>query len=446
MLESPIRLEQGLLSEALLYPNKAYQIIAKLDSTDFQEESHQAIFEAIKSCCQKGLEPESTIVFEELKKNRHAHLLQYTSELTEVHISLPNVDYACERIIKNTAKSKLHAVSRDLYDETQDDTKDVDDILSKHLNDISILAPKEKHTANSSESVDRFLKEQEQRKTLTTEFVGTPFGVSSLDNFTKGVRKTAMATVAAGTGSGKTYFCLNMAIHNAQQGKKIAYFSLEMTDVELMYRTLPMLITNEKIKPDRIEDINLNSDEQKDLQSLLDKYKALDFHVDWGTRDVNKILFTCESIRRSSGLDLIFIDHLQLLHGANDYGKFCENTGKIKAYALQNQIPIVCASQLNRQFAGRANKMPVLSDLRGSGSIEQDSDTIIFLHKENKEDKHTYLIVGKHRQATTAVGFSRELMFNPINNKLVEQLGTYSIPKKQKYPTNQANPYEDLDF
>lgn len=446
-----LQLEAAILGNCIVYPEEAFNIVSKLGKNDFMEAAHQEIFEAIYFICQKGQECEIQVLTDVLKKQKKEYLFEYLGRITNDPIFLSNKDYVIKQIKNNSSKQKLHSYSRELYDQTQDYSRNTEDIISEHYGKLAEITPKQECISDAPNSVLRFQEEWKMIEESGSEFVGIESGLRGLDQMTRGFRKSSMVTIAAGTNVGKTHWALNMAIHNLLQGKSVLYFSLEMIDTELMRRLLPMLITDENITIEQITNNQVPPTKKPELDSLLKKYSELKLSIDWGTKDVDKILMTCETHKRSKhGLDLIIIDHIQLLHGANEPALAANNTNKIKNFALVNQIPILVVSQFNRLSATRQDKLPQLWDLKGSGAIEQDSDTIIFLHKENKEDKHITMICRKHRQATQAVNFSRELMFDSVTGRLVEQLSlpqaSKYISNKKKYPTNQPNPYEEAGF
>lgn len=444
-----LQIEASVIGNCIVYPENAYDLVSRLEPNDFSQPNHKELYRAIYNICKKGQLPEIVIITDHLKKNGQDYLFDYLERITKDPVSITNVEYYIKRVKDNTSKGKLHEFSRDLYDKTQDPTQHIDEIITDHYDKLTSIIPKQQHISNAQNSVIRFQEEWDELENSKSEFIGIESGLKGLDLMTRGFRKSSMVTIAAGTNVGKTQWALNMTIHNLLQGKSVLYFSLEMVDTELMRRLLPMLITDENITIQEIVENRIPPTKKPDLNSLLKKYSELNLTIDWGTKSVDKILMTCEQQKRSpKGLNLIVIDHLQLLLGANEPSLAANNTNKIKNYALVNQIPILTVSQFNRLSAARQDKLPQLSDLKGSGAIEQDSDTIIFLHKDKPTDSHITMICRKHRQATQAVNFNRELVFDSRTGRLVEQLSmndSASFVPKKPYK-NTGNPYTDVDF
>lgn len=219
-------------------------------------------------------------------------------------------------------------------------------------------------------------------------------GIDEIDKLVR-FRKNQLITIAARPSVGKSALGGQIAYHAAcTQGKKVAFFTLEMTSDELMFRGLSML---SGVGTDRIED-NLMTEEQRGkVDSALKRIQESSlFMFDEAGSTVDKILARCKQLKAKHGLDLVVIDYLQLIKTTDPKLPRHEQLGlmttALKRAAKQLCCPIIQLAQINRE-AAKVNRRPVMSDLKGSGNIEEDSDIVLFIHPENPEDENPNVTV-----------------------------------------------------
>lgn len=252
----------------------------------------------------------------------------------------------------------------------------------------------------------------------------TPDGITGvrtsfkeLDNITAGLQKTDMIILAGRPGQGKTTFALNLAYNicgkNNYSG---AFFSLEMTDQQLVKKVVSDL---SRVPMDNIRSGNISETAMDDLlqaSRLLDKKKL--FIVDNSYLTIAELRNRCMKIQKKEGLDIVFIDYLQLMHAGANYRnsgntkngfasrqeEIAEISRNIKGLAKELNVPIVALSQVNREVDSRKTPVPQLSDIRESGAIEQDADIIMFISHGNKEedDGSVDITIAKHRNGRQA--------------------------------------------
>ena len=254
-----------------------------------------------------------------------------------------------------------------------------------------------------------------QKRVLAGEspITGVPTGIDSLDKNTLGFQPGTLTVLAARPSVGKTAFALNIAAAAATRfGKKVAFFSLEMPSDQLALR---LLAAEAKLDWRKITQGQLGRYEWDKIAVHADRISQASIWLDDNfVLSPVELRSKCRKIQRESGLDMVMIDYLQLMHAPSDRAsqsreqEIATISRSLKALANELKIPIVALSQLNRSVEKRKGEPPMLSDLRESGAIEQDADIVMFLHRQEEEDKEqagpppetqqVQLIIAKQRQ------------------------------------------------
>jgi replicative DNA helicase len=237
-------------------------------------------------------------------------------------------------------------------------------------------------------------------------------GFKALDGIIGGFRTGQLVTIGAGTGVGKSAFAINLALNFCDQGEKVALWSFEMDQEEVMHRVFAIRsgISSEDFKNTQVSDEHYN-DLIKYIDGTRDDLRIFTHRI----TDLNSFAMECRRLRKKDNIRIVIIDYLQLIHLNKNY----ENnrvreletiTNKLKSIAAEYGILVIALSQLSRAGSGRGDKTPVLSDLRDSGSIEQDSNVVLFLHK-GEDDKVTiigekerviHIVIAKNRNGKIA--------------------------------------------
>lgn len=446
------QLEQQVLAILLAYPDSFFQVQEDLSSEDFKDLTNRNIYEAILTLNLQGFGCDVALVKRELDKNDHIGLGNYLIELNDRPGLSGNLKYYVKALKENRLKALVSKQALTLYENISKDKTELETSLSEHVTEISKLMPVAECRADTQLSVKRFLVDLENRKkelASGNQMIGIPTGVPSFDLMTRGLRKYSLTTIAALSGSYKSYFALNIATNYAKQGKSVLYFSLEMSDIEMLHRAIPMVKPpGNLIKSTDFYEAQLNTEKQKHFQEAVDSYGKLNITMDWGTRNFQKIILFCEKVKRSKiGLDLVIIDHIQLLEKSSDPFVLAEYTGALKAFALTNNVPVIMLSQFNKQSGVNVdNPRPRRSWLKGSSSIEHDSDVIMFLHRENKDLPETTLILEKFRQSETAKTLEFNLLFDEHTNVLKEHAKVYLAKPKQEWKENSQKAYRENPY
>lgn len=431
------RHEQAILGIMLNSPD-AFYLADTLTLEMFQDGMNRNIYEAMTALALKSLDLDIPTIISQLNETGYKNYGSYLMELKDNAPSSSNIKFYVNKLVEANSKQQMSKQALELYNKSNDEQVSVEESLSEHIIEISKLLPSSACRADSSTTIARYLQDSQNRRIEAesgSQFVGVSTGINTFDTLTRGLRKSSVTTIAAASGSYKTYFALNISTHYAKQGKSVLYFSLEMADIELLERIVPM------VKPagnlTQYSDMTatkLDPMKQQHLEEALAEYKNLNFIVDWGTRNMDKILGYAEKIKRSKqGLDMLVIDHLQLLQNSGDPFILSEYTGRLKNFAMTNNIPVILVSQFNRNEGQKvAGAKPRRSWLRGSSSIEQDSDAIIFLHREDPNAPETLLILDKFRQASFSKQLEVPLVFDSNTCTLKETIKVYNKPYKPK--------------
>jgi replicative DNA helicase len=286
----------------------------------------------------------------------------------------------------------------------------------------AIFGISERRTRHDLQPIQQVLSEYydriDQLSRHGDEMMGVPTGLTDLDRLLGGLQKSDLLIIAGRPGMGKTGFLLSVAKNAAQKHKKhVAIFSLEMSNEQLVQR----LIAQETgIDSQRLRTGQLNEDEWPLFTHAIEVLSDTQIFLDDTPAITPLQLRTkCRRLHLEYELDLIIVDYLQLMSGDTRNDNRVQEVSYIsrnmKVLARELNIPVLCAAQLSRAVEQRADKMPQLSDLRESGSLEQDADIVMFIHRPDAMDKDTIkqniadIIVAKHRNGPTHPGI--ELVF-----------------------------------
>lgn len=407
--------EQAVLGCVLLSGEVAFDLFGSVVEKDFYSEIHQMIFSAMREIFDKNLPIDFVTLTEELEKRDQFQTIGGTSYLATLSMVVPSaVNFlAYKRIVKKNSLlrdliSSAEKIIKKAYD------SDEKDALAYAESLIFSLAENERNSdlEQIDETLDVVLSKFETIQKDVSSLQGLSTGFFALDDITNGLQKSDLIFVAARPGIGKTALTMNIATHAAiEKNAKVAVFSLEMPKVQLVQRMLCSLASVSMSKALKGE---LTAAEWTKLYGALKKLKSAGIYIDDSSLNTPaQILSKCRKIKREKGLDLVVIDYLQLMSGdsnknENRQQEISEISRKLKILAKELNVPVIVLSQLSRAVENRTGHRPVLSDLRESGSIEQDADMVIFIHKKEMYDQASgkeidndnmsvELIIAKHR-------------------------------------------------
>jgi len=377
---------EKLVIGALLIDSKAIDIVKKSFSSDvsiFYDPKHQVIYKAILNLNEKDFPIDLMTVIQELKRTEcigNAGGDHYIIDLSMGISSSAHLEYHCFVVLEKFLGRKLiNACAKaidSMYQESSDFFEEFDNHI-REINDIEDVIAKQKNEKTSLE-LHKELIEQQKTKIIP----GVPSKHHVLEKHMKGWRDGSLNIIGARPGMGKTTFILDEVFSIAKRGNAVAFVSLEMGALELHEK----LVANEtEIPLNAIRDRNLSDNQMQMLYetSIFDK---LPFHIIDNTDDINQIFAKLRILKKEKDIKMAVIDYLQLMEGNFLKGMNREQvistiSRKCKKMARELNIPVVVLSQLSRAVEQRPNKRPQLSDLRESGAIEQDADTVSFLYR-----------------------------------------------------------------
>ena len=418
--------EISVLGCGFLEKNALDKIMDEVSEDMFYNESNKTIFKAMKSLYTEGIPVDTSTVCNELDKSKSLSKVggvEYISEIIESVPSTANLNYYIKILFEKSVLRTLIAKSTKIQEDCYDENDNVVDIVENA--ERNILGVYNDKLGREIKKLQDILPEiQEQIEALAdskTEFTGIRTGFYDFDNMTRGLQKNQVIIIAARPGAGKSAFALNIALNAAiKEHKSVAFFSLEMGSEEIVKR---MFSCVGKIDGDLLKTGKLKNTDWKKWNEAMAELSDINFYLDdAGGLTVSEIRRKCRKLKNSeNGLDLIVIDYLQLLSSSNKYAgqrvqEVSEISRDIKKLAMELQIPVIALAQLSRSVEQRRGEdsKPKLSDLRESGSIEQDADIVLFLHSDEygkynaNLNRRIQLLVAKHRAGQTG---SVDLLF-----------------------------------
>ncbi len=411
--------EMGVLGSILRDNDVLNEVQQILRADNFYFDAHQKIFQAVVDTYNEGKRVDTVILFEVLKQRKQVEDIGgalYLADLWDAAPTAANVEYYA-KIVREKAiiRSLIHA-NTELLRDAYDGTMPADELLGTAERRILEIA--EKGTVGELKTLNDAMKEAfdriDARSTGNLSEVGVPTGYIDLDNLTAGLHENELVILAARPGVGKTAFALNMVRHAVVDEKMPVFFvSLEMARVELAER---LLACQSRVDSFKLRKGTLNSLDTQRLMEAGDQLRGTPrdpvklFIDDTPAQTMLRIAANARRLKMKHGLRLVIIDYLQLIEPENRRDPRQEQVAQIsrrlKFLAKELHLPVIALAQVNRASEDRQDHKPRLSDLRESGSIEQDADTVMILHRPGKfdgatEDNVLEVIIAKQRNGPT---------------------------------------------
>lgn len=444
VMPNDINAEQCVLG-SMFFSKKALQkCIESLNQDLFYLDSHAKIFETIKDLAESGKPIDITIVTSELNNRKQLSSVggvEYLSELTTIVPSAANVDEYIriveEKAIRRRLIETAIAIETDGYN-WQDSLNELLDKSEKNMMNLS----KNRNGSEFRPIQEVLFKTQANLEKLSEtkgDITGIPTGFYDLDKLTSGLHESQLIIIAARPAMGKTAFALNLVTNVAMNTKKkVALFNLEMGAEQLAMR---MLSSTGQINGGNLLKGKLEHNDWKRVNEAISRLAETSIFIDDTPGiTIGEIRAKARRLASEGDLAMIVIDYLQLIsieskYAGNRQQEISEISRSLKTLAMELKIPIIALAQLSRSVDSRDDKRPILSDLRESGSIEQDADIVAFLYRDdyyNKEsaiDENTSkseFIIRKHRNGpTTTINlvFKRDTstFVNYINKEAPEE-------------------------
>ena len=407
-----IEAEQAVLGAMLIKKEAIIAVQEILLPDDFYREAHRIVYEAMLELSGNDEAVDLVTLTEQLRKSEKLEKIGGLPFITQLANAVPtaaNVTYHAKIVKEKAELRNLINAATEIAGAAYEDTDNVENIMDEA--EKKILAVANRQNGGAFESMKSIVMRTFERINVLYESKGGLTGISSgfkdLDTLTAGLQKSDLILVAARPSMGKTAFTLNIASYVGLHGHSVAFFSLEMSKEQLMQR---MLCSEGGIDASRLRTGQLDEGEWNHLVETADKLSRAPIYIDdTAGITVMDLRSKARRLKAEHGLDLIIIDYLQLMQGRpsknsdNRQQEISEISRSLKALARELDVPVIALSQLSRSVESRQVKKPMLSDLRESGSLEQDADIVMFLYREDYYDKETKkkniteIIVAKHR-------------------------------------------------
>ena len=412
-LPQSIEAEQSVIGAMIIDKSAIAQVLEKLNEDDFYRDGHKTIYKAVKEMYAKDMAVDLVTILEYLKTTDmldKAGGVTYISELSASVPTTANLSSYIKIVEEKSTLRKLIKASTAIIEESYNNGGDVEKVIDLAQKKVFDIAEKKdsKEYEPLANVLERGFLEIERLFNNRGAITGVGSGIKDLDAKTSGFQKGDMVLIAARPSMGKTTFSLNIAENAAlKEGKSVVIFSLEMSKEQLAYK---LLCSQANVDMLKLRTGNLEDDDWERIARATGPLAKAKIYIDdTAGITVMDMRSRARRLKAEHGLDLIVVDYLQLMQGSgkrNTSGdrqqEVSEISRSLKALARELDVPVLALSQLSRGVEARQVKRPMLSDLRESGSLEQDADIVAFLYREDyynpeTENKHTELIIAKHR-------------------------------------------------
>lgn len=445
-------MERSILSAILFSEDNIGEIYDLISPSDFYLKGHADVYSAMVECLNHDEPIDLAFIKKRLANNFDDKIF---TEIVTTNSILDIKKYALE-LKEKSIKRSLVKVAHKIPNKVNED-KASRDIVDEISGEIYSLVDNSNGGVikESKEIIEGVIKEIEKQKTLIDkDVVGVDTGFKRLNEMTKGFKDGDLVIIAARPGMGKTAFVLNLVQKVLNQDLGVVFFSLEMPATQLMLR---LLSAKTSIPLQNLMTADMDNDELSRLSDACDEISRKKLFVyDSGNATIHQVRTQMRKLKASNPeIKLCVIDYIGLMTNSSAYSdrhlQIAEISRGLKLLARELSLPVIALSQLNRSLEARANKRPMLSDLRESGAIEQDADTILFVYRNevyleqeekereqkaklegktyekkfvpNKIEENAEIIVGKNRNGPTGTA---EMIFQKEFTRFVDK--SYSSP------------------
>lgn len=409
-----IGVEQAMLGAVMIKPEGMVEIVDVVHPEDFYSEKHRLIFKTMLALYDKHEPIDIVSLSGQLKANKKLDAVDgssYLAELINLTPSPTNLKYYAELVHKKSTLRKLIACADEISSLGYNEADEIESVIDQAQQAVFRISSYTKRSflklkdtlAEAWERFDHLHKSKNDMR-------GLPTGFHDLDNKLAGLQKSDLVILAARPSMGKTSLAIDIARHVAcHQKKSVGIFSLEMSSQQLVDR---LIAAESWVDAWRLRTGRLSEDEDFDrIRDALDRLAAAPLFIDDEPMNtITRMKAVARKLKLEHGLELIVVDYLQLMVPLRDRDSLVQQVTEIsrslKGLARELEVPVLALSQLNRAVEQRGGK-PRLSDLRDSGSIEQDADVVLFIHREDKYKEDSTrkniadLMIAKHRNGPT---------------------------------------------
>ena len=412
-----IEAEQAVIGSMLTDNEAVMAAVEKLTVESFYREDNRLIFEAVINLYNRSEPVDLVTVKDELTSMGSFEKVggfEYLATLPDKVPTTANAQKYIEIVEEKATLRKLIKTANEIIDLGYNPTEDVEDIMAgaeKKIFDIIQNKNQKSYTPIKDVLIESFTK-LEELYNQKSKITGVPTGFVDLDDKTAGLHGSDLILIAARPAMGKTAFALNIAAHAAiRENVPVAIFNLEMSKDQLVNRILCMeaMVDSNKVMTGKLEE-----DDWSKLAGVVGPISDAGIYID-DTPGISimEIRTKCRKLKMEKNIGLIVIDYIQLIQGSNNRKngsreqEIAEISRSLKILAKELNVPVIALSQLSRAVEQRPDHRPMLSDLRESGSIEQDADIVMFLYRDDyynpdtEEKDISEVIIAKHRAGST---------------------------------------------
>lgn len=414
LLPTSIEAEEAILGGILIDPDAIARIAEQLRPEFFAITAHKTIYRSMLSLFLAGKPIDLMVVTDLLADANQLEViggLTKLAQLVDRTVSAVNIDEYAKLVEQKYQRRRLIEAGNNIVKLGYETATPLDTVIDRAEQEIFSITQErvQQDLISIGETLNQtFIQLERLSEGLTAP--GIPCGFYDLDAITGGFQRSDLIIVAARPGIGKTSFCTNVAHHIAKQNQPIAFFSLEMSKEQLVQR---ILSSEAKIESNRLRSGRISQHEWEPISTAIGNLSELPLFID-DTPSITATEIRSKARRlqleQNGKLGMVVIDYLQLMEGTspnNRVQELSQITRSLKGLARELNVPIIALSQLNRGVEARQDKRPLMSDLRESGSLEQDSDLVIMLYRDEYYNPDTpdrgiaEVIITKHRHGPT---------------------------------------------
>lgn len=422
-----IEAEQSVLGAMLLEREAIFRVMEFLKPEDFYRDSHRIIYEVILELAEAGRPVDLITVTDLLRAKGDLEKIggvTYVATLANLVPTAANAEYYARIVEEKSLSRALISVTTRISARGYEGNDNPEELLDEA--ERSILELGQRRNTDSFTPIKEILvktfEEIETTYSNRGKVTGVPTGFIDLDNMTNGFQKGDLVILAARPSMGKTAFAILCGQYAAQKHQvPVAIFSLEMSKEQLVQR---MLCSEAMVDAHKVRTGNLSDDDWSKLSEAASYLSRAPIYLDdTGAATVREVRSKCRRLKAEKGLGIIIIDYLQLMSGGkkieNRQQEIAEISRKLKGLAKELGVPVLALSQLSRAVESRTDKHPMMSDLRESGSIEQDADLIMFIYRDEYYNQDSEkkgiaeIIIAKQRNGSVGsveLGFFKEFV------------------------------------
>jgi replicative DNA helicase len=451
-----IEAEQAVLGAILLDNAAIFSALEIFNADDFYRAGHQKIFQAMLALSERGDAIDLLTLRDELEGRKELDEIggpAYLATLIDLIPTAANIEFHAKLVHEKSIARRLLNASIEIATRCYDEAEDVDDVLGDA--EQKIFAISEGNIKRGFTPISAILKESyakiEELAQRQTAITGIPTGFIELDHLLSGLQPSDLLIIAARPAMGKTSFCLNIAQHiGARAQVPLAIFNLEMSKEQLGMR---LLCAEARLNSQNVRVGQLQDEDWERLAHASEVLSKAPIYIDdTPAITTTEIRAKVKRLKMEKGLGVVMIDYLQLMQAKQRYENRQQEISalsrSLKMLAKELNVPVICLSQLSRAVEQRTDKRPQLSDLRESGSIEQDADIVMFIYRpevyfDDAPEGIAEIIIGKHRNGpvgTLQLAFIKDYTrFENLESH--HDLGNLQLPGNPPVPPGDENPF-----